>query len=328
MTGAVDGKVSIIIPCYNSELWVVEAIESCITQTWGNVEVVVVDDGSTDGSLQLLKSFGNRIILETGPNRGANHARNRGLELSTGKYIKFLDSDDFLASGALAFQVSNIAATGADVCYGGWRHLKHDVTGEMRLFPVECREVEESVLAALLSRWWCPQFTYLYRRDFLINNGCRWDEKLLISQDFDFILGIALRGAKFCCVHDLVGTYRHHAGERVSRKGVVHVVEANTIILARAEAFLDKHEQMSVELRQIICSYYLHLAKMAFCVDRGLFRRSIDEITRLNPDFRSEKRFYDTIVKLIGFEAVEWLLEWRRRVRSRIDSRKDYYERS
>jgi len=77
--------VSIIIPCYNAENWVRQSIQSALDQTWSPVEVIVIDDGSTDKSLEVIKSFGSKIIWETGPNRGANHARNRGLELAKGE---------------------------------------------------------------------------------------------------------------------------------------------------------------------------------------------------------------------------------------------------
>lgn len=93
-----DGRlmVSVIIPCYNAERWVAEAIQSCLDQTYSPIEVIVIDDGATDRSLEVIKSFGQRIRWETGPNRGGNCARNRGLALSKGQYVQFLDADDYL----------------------------------------------------------------------------------------------------------------------------------------------------------------------------------------------------------------------------------------
>ena len=72
--------VSILIPCYNAERWIAQAVESALAQTYSPTEVIVVDDGSRDTSLAILKSFGNRIRLESGPNRGGNITRNRLLD--------------------------------------------------------------------------------------------------------------------------------------------------------------------------------------------------------------------------------------------------------
>ncbi len=88
--------VSIIIPSFNAAKFVGEAIESALAQTYPHVEVVVIDDGSTDESVEVLRSFGEAIRWETGPNRGACAARNRGLELANGEVIQFLDADDLL----------------------------------------------------------------------------------------------------------------------------------------------------------------------------------------------------------------------------------------
>ena len=78
--------VSILIPCFNAKRFVHEAIESALRQTWPEKEVIVVDDGSQDGSLEVIKNFGDSIRWETGPNRGGNVARNRLLELAKGEW--------------------------------------------------------------------------------------------------------------------------------------------------------------------------------------------------------------------------------------------------
>src|SRR5689334_7017183 len=109
--------VSILIPCYNAEKWVGHAIESALAQTWPNKEVIVVDDGSTDGSLEVIKSFEDRIKWETGPNRGGNVARNRVLALSRGEWIQYLDADDYLLPNKIAEQLADLGSKGADVVY-------------------------------------------------------------------------------------------------------------------------------------------------------------------------------------------------------------------
>lgn len=90
--------VSILIPCFNAERYVASAIESALAQDYAEIEVIVVDDGSTDGSLKEIARFQShpRFRFETGPNRGGNAARNRLLSVANGEYVQFLDADDLL----------------------------------------------------------------------------------------------------------------------------------------------------------------------------------------------------------------------------------------
>ena len=118
MTGIYSPLVSILIPCYNAEQWVGQAIESALAQTWRDKEVLVVDDGSTDGSLEIIRSHGDRIRFESGPNRGANVARNRLLELSHGEWLQYLDADDYLLDDKISGQLASVPnRNSADVIF-------------------------------------------------------------------------------------------------------------------------------------------------------------------------------------------------------------------
>src|SRR5262245_48187120 len=88
--------VSILIPCHNAEQWIAGAIESALAQTWAIKEVIVVDDGSTDSSLDIIKSFSGRIRCEAQEHLGGNQTRNYLLELALGQWVQYLDADDYL----------------------------------------------------------------------------------------------------------------------------------------------------------------------------------------------------------------------------------------
>ena len=90
-------KVSVIIPLYNEEKYILECINSVINQTYKNLEIIIVDDKSTDNSLKILEQIKDDRIktIKLDKNSGVAHARNKGVEVSTGDYICFLDSDDF-----------------------------------------------------------------------------------------------------------------------------------------------------------------------------------------------------------------------------------------
>jgi glycosyltransferase involved in cell wall biosynthesis len=98
--------VSIIIPMYNSELYIAETINCALNQTWKKIEIIIVDDGSTDDSLKIAKKFEcDSVIILRQPNKGASAARNLGLENAKGYYIQFLDADDLLSLNKIESQV-------------------------------------------------------------------------------------------------------------------------------------------------------------------------------------------------------------------------------
>jgi len=112
--------VSVIIPVYNGERYLAAAITSVLAQTYSPVEVIVVDDGSTDGSADVVRSFGTAVRYETQRHGGSpDAARNHGVELSQGEYLAFLDQDDLWVTNKLELQTAACAADDAlDLVFG------------------------------------------------------------------------------------------------------------------------------------------------------------------------------------------------------------------
>lgn len=110
--------VTIAIPCFNNGQWLRQAVESALAQTWPAVEVIVVDDGSTDGSPEIAQSFGFQIRLFQTPHGGAPQARNQALAQARGAWVQFLDADDYLEPEKIARQFAEAAGgENADVIY-------------------------------------------------------------------------------------------------------------------------------------------------------------------------------------------------------------------
>ena len=188
--------VSVIIPCYNAECWVAEAIQSCLDQTYRPIEIIVIDDGSTDRSLEVIKSFGSNIQWETGPNRGGNAARNRGFALSKGRFVQFLDADDYLLPQKIQTQVACLESSGADVAYGDWRHQRHEPDGTAHLEAIQVAGKHADMSEALLGGWWVAPVAVLYRRNAVSRIG-GWDESLQAAQDTDLMIRLALANRHF-----------------------------------------------------------------------------------------------------------------------------------
>jgi glycosyltransferase involved in cell wall biosynthesis len=188
-------RVSIIIPCFNGEGVVHDAIESALAQTYLEKEVIVVDDGSTDRSLEIINGFGTKVKSVTGPNQGGAAARNRGLSLASGEFVQFLDADDLLKPDKLAHQVPFLVANrSVDVVYSDWEQYETDVRFGPRICAVSHPSEDAVVLA--LQRQNIQTNAPIYRRETLERLGT-FREDLPCCQERDLNLRLACNGAVF-----------------------------------------------------------------------------------------------------------------------------------
>ena len=137
-------KVSVIIPVYNTEKYLDKCISSVINQTYKNIEIIIVDDGSTDHSSALCKkweSIDERVLVLRKVNGGLSSARNYGLEKSSGNYIFFVDSDDWIASNTIELMVCKAEALNCDIVISNY----YDYYSETQIVPV-IRTKEQLVL--------------------------------------------------------------------------------------------------------------------------------------------------------------------------------------
>ena len=187
--------VSILIPCYNAERWVRKPSRAALTQTWLEKEVLVVDDGSTDGSLQIIKQFGKKVRFETGPNRGGNSARNRLLELATGEWVQYLDADDYLLPDKVAKQMQYLAANlNTDVVYGP-SILEFWSEQETRTVVLEIPEPYDP--AVLLCAGICLRLArHFCRRTALVDVG-GWKSDQPCCQEHELYLRHLMAGKRF-----------------------------------------------------------------------------------------------------------------------------------
>jgi glycosyltransferase involved in cell wall biosynthesis len=322
---ATQSLVSIIIPCYNCRKWVQEAIKSCLNQTYPNNEIIVVDDGSTDESLEVLRHFLPRIRLETGPNRGGNSARNRAFALSTGEYIQYLDADDYLEPDKIARQVRFLEETKADVVYGDWRYRRHLPDSRFSyLDKIKVSGVQQDILASLLSGWWVAPGAILYRRQ-VVNQVGGWDETLRAAQDRDFFTSVALSDAKIRYQTGCYFIYRKYGAVTVSSSNRSRWVENHCISLKKSEVALAHTGRLTEKYRAALAAGYFDIARAPYTFDArasfAIYAKTLDglinKILDLCPHFNAadETRVFIALQWLLGFKFAMHLLL---RVRSAI----------
>jgi glycosyltransferase involved in cell wall biosynthesis len=198
-----SAAVSVIIPCRNAAAWLGDAIESCLGQSWRDLQIIVVDNGSTDGSLELARRYESRgITMLECVREGAGVARNLGLALAEGKFIQFLDADDVLHADKIRVQVERLTGAPPDtIASGAWARFRRSPSeAAFSLEPVWCDLAPEQFL---ITSWrgggMMPNFAWLTPRA-LIEAAGPWNEDLSLNDDGEFFSRVVLAasGIVFC----------------------------------------------------------------------------------------------------------------------------------
>jgi glycosyltransferase involved in cell wall biosynthesis len=305
--------VSIIIPCYNAERWVDEAIQSCINQTYAPIEIIVVNDGSTDRSLERLQTYGDKIVLIDVPNGGPARARNLGFERSTGTYIQFLDADDYLMPDKVEQQVAYLKSSTADAVYGDWRHLTHHENGTSEFDEIHPAGAHSDLLRANLTGWWVPPFALMYRRGIVEKSG-GWDPNIVQSDDQDFFLSVLFVGATMGYVPRLTGIYRRYGRVTVSTASTEKWVRGTIQTLQKVEQKLQATGQLA-QYRTALAHAYYHIAHSAYDVNRALHKTLLQKVRELDAHFMPDKpASYQWIRRTFGLEMAEEVAGLKRRL--------------
>ena len=309
-----DLLVSIVIPCYNAGPYVGEAIESALAQTYQWKEIIVIDDGSTDGSLEVIKLFGDAIRWETGPNRGGGAARNRGISLARGDLIQFLDADDLLNPEKLERQVPVSHARPEDIVYCDFRT---EVIGPVTQ-PLICSRVksDDPVILALDSI--IHTAAPLYAREMLLWI-CGWREDLSCAQDYELNLRLAVHGARFYRLPEVLYTVRRRV-DSVSSDSV-RVLDQWEEIYWNAYRFLQDHYELTDERAEAFAAGFARHARAY--MRRGLYGKAAERFRDAYSMHssgglrRAYGRWTRTLRILLGPIVTERVVELKRRITSR-----------
>lgn len=276
-------KVSVIIPAFNRESYLPETLDSVWRQVHRPVEVVVVDDGSTDGSVAVAKQFARdrsgdsfEVFVIEQPNAGPTVARNHGFEASTGDAVLFLDSDDVLDACGLAASVHLLCEGDLDFVHARVQSCDAD----LKPWNEEPIGSEFGGSSEELIRYHWHTMGGLYRRDTVVRAG-GWFTDIIGSDDWVFQVRVKLVSNRWAYGEHLHGFYRQHADERliVSRfkRSFVLDVERACIEIARlAEA----HGRFTPGLRWLLAKrlaiHALELGANGCAVDRKrLIKRAL-----------------------------------------------------
>ncbi len=223
--------VSVIIPTYNRAHIIKRAIKSVLNQTHENLEIIVIDDASTDNTHEIVGSIrDNRVsYIRHETNKNGSAARNTGMKKARGNYIAFLDSDDIWNEKKTEQQLDRIKSAGNEYGAVYCSYINYYEDKGVKEFSNKAANLEGNVRKALLGGW-CPSTTSLFMiRVEARDAGLFFDENLKSFQDHDYWIRVSEK-FKFCAVNNYLVTKYEHAGIQVAKNLVPRIESINTFL--------------------------------------------------------------------------------------------------
>lgn len=296
-------SVSVLIPCYNAEVWLAQAIDSALAQTHAPLEVIVADDGSTDRSPAIAASFAPRVRLIEAPHRGGGATRNLLLEAARGEWLQYLDADDYLLPDKIEQQLRTAAQAQADIVYSPMR-IRDEATGSERVYD---GATGDPVIDYI--RWGPFQTSaMLWRREAVVGAG-GWKIDQPVCQEHELILRLLQRGARFASSPGVHTVYRQHAAPSVSRRDPLLTIRQRMALTDEFESWLAAGGRLSRELRHELFVARMESARSSFLYDRDYARLLYRRARRAGWFFRARSAAlplrYRLMLTLIGFDGAE-----------------------
>lgn len=271
-------EISVIIPCYNQAEYLTESVQSVLQQTFTDWECIIVNDGSTDQTQSLALSFAgsdSRIRCVSQPNRGLAAARNRGLDEATGRYIQFLDADDWIAATKFELQLALMKTTpDLSLSYCDYEsHIDDPKRSMLHRERISPHLDPNKALLDLASKWEnelsIPAHCFLFDAGFFTERRIRFDTTLPNHEDWDCWMQILATDPLILHVPDMLATYRYRpdsmaANLRVMRRGFIRAVSK------QKRAFRENEEMYKVlceKLRSVKSEY------REYALDRYAYRQ-------------------------------------------------------
>ena len=314
MTTEIGPLVSILIPCFNAEKWVADAIRSALAQTYPHKEVILVDDGSTDRSLEVAKSFGEAVRWETGPNQGASAARNRLLALSRGEWLQYLDADDCLLPRKIETHMALVAAVPCDLVVGPWVGDGKDAST-----PPPSHDPWTDLLSGLGHLGNSSE--NLWRKQSIVAAG-GWDPSVRLGEELELMFAMLRGGARVAYCSEPMVTVRDVNSDSLSHQDPLGAPRISITHLKHRVAFLQCNGQLNLQRRRAAAMNALRIAEALWRARDTAWTEAESLARTVCPDLaaflRRETHVYGILYGLFGFRWARRYLGLTRVARSTI----------
>ncbi len=308
--------VSIIIPCFNGQRTIALTMQSALNQTYGHCEIIVINDGSTDQSRQIIERYNDRLIAIHTENQGVSAARNLGTERASGEWLIYLDADDLLTRDAITSRLDCSSRSNAEIVYSDWQRFQYD--SEMIQIPGKVEstrigDVHSDPEIACATSFWSPPAALMYHRNVIEKIG-GWSEALPVIQDARFLFDAACTGAEFSHLQKITAMYLDDDPNSLSRQNsgrFIQDVMTNAIEIQERWLSRDVRSGTLLQYQSALSSIYDYVARESMRVKEiELYLQSvkrIDDLIGLSAASRWV-RLSDRMQRWLGFQQARSLL--------------------
>ena len=280
--------ISIIVPVYNSELYINRCLDSLLKQTYKNIEIIIVDDGSKDNSLQLIKDYANkdsRIKVYTQSNQGPSVARNTGLDNSTGKYIMFVDADDFIDKNMVANMVEVIKDDTNTLVLCDNSEIWANEIEERKLFDTDKNYIKKvDVIKAIASGKAGLVCGKLFNKNIIKEHNIKFDKEIKMCEDQIFFLNISRYCDDFIYIPKSLYFYDRRNENSITIKYKEKVIDNQIYVINIIKEILKTSDIESDDINYIINNRYIDA--IDYCVTNEVLDTKIynimDKISNVN----------------------------------------------
>jgi len=306
-----DPLVSILIPCHNAAPWIGETLRSALGQSWARLEIIVVDDGSTDASAAIAQRSGSaRVAVLRQPQAGAAAARQRALEAAQGFYLQYLDADDLLAPNKIASQVARLQAAGPGaVATSRWARFSGDLSlAEFTPAPNWGDFVATDYLVETFqSGGMMHPAAWLTPRAVAAAAG-PWNPELTLDDDGEYFTRIALAADRIVFCGETASYYRSHLPRSLSGSASPTAWRsAQKVCSLSTEALLAREN--SPRTRRACALYWLRLAFAAYPASGPVVSEALERARALDPSARRPPAgpIFEAGARLLGWRQAKRL---------------------
>ena len=295
-------KVSIIVPVYNVELYIEDCLNSLLNQTYSNYEIILINDGSTDNSIEICSKYSNKKIkIFNQNNKGVSIARNVGISLATGQYIMFVDADDMVSKNYIENLITSIEETNTDMVVCGYTKEKTELvhkknSQEIKGEIINANTMLENMMENNLQEGYL--WNKIFKKSIINDNSLEFKEGVNVWEDLYFVIEYLSKSNKIFTINEKLYYYRTREGSAVNRKetatDLVGKIKILELIMKNYNLIINSKNYYGIKRMYItvLLKYLLQIKKN----NKEFIKEKLSKVKKIKKDikigFKNEIKYF------------------------------------